>query len=108
MPSLAETDAPLTRQGRKSMVHPAQIKALIEMAGSSSKKIANDLAVSESVVSRVIYGTVTSRRIALHIAKVAGQSIHKLWPGRYPKDTKHPAPAKAKGGPRKLPQASGG
>jgi lambda repressor-like predicted transcriptional regulator len=64
-------------------MHPADIKAAIQKAGSSQTQIARDLKVSKTTVNDVIYGRTTSRPIANHIARLTGLSLSVLWPGRY-------------------------
>lgn len=70
-------------------MHPADIKAAIEKAGSSQTKIARALKVTKTTVNHVIYGQSSSRRIANEIARVTGKTLAELWPGRYstPEDT---------------------
>lgn len=64
-------------------MHPADIKAAIEKAGSSQIAIARKLGVSDVAVNHVIYGRSTSRRIADEISRVTKIPLSKLWPGRY-------------------------
>jgi lambda repressor-like predicted transcriptional regulator len=64
-------------------MHPADIKAALEKAGSSQIKIAKALKVSDTAVNHVIYGRSTSRRIADLISKQTGLPLSQLWPGRY-------------------------
>lgn len=70
------------RHGAVTM-HPEDIKAAIRKAGSSQKRIAKRLGVSETTVSNVIKGRVTSRRIAEEIARITKLKLSQLWPGRY-------------------------
>gem|GEM_PF-2500924 len=70
------------RHGEVTM-HPEDIKAAIRKAGSSQKRIAVRLGVSETTVSNVIKGRVTSRRIANEIARITDLKLSQLWPGRY-------------------------
>lgn len=53
-------------------MHVAEIKARIEMRGSSLTAIASELGVSVASVSLVIAGKSMSARTRKHIAKVAG------------------------------------
>jgi len=64
-------------------MHPADIKAALEKAGSSQTKIAQTLGVSKTTVGHVIYGRSSSRRIAAEISRVTDLPLSKLWPGRY-------------------------
>lgn len=64
-------------------MHPANIKAALEIYGTSQTEIANELGVSDSAVNLVITGRSTSRRIANAIATKIGKSIDEIWPGRY-------------------------
>ncbi|MGZ8172860.1 MULTISPECIES: helix-turn-helix domain-containing protein [Methylobacter] len=66
-------------------MHPADIKAALEKAGTNQMKIAKALKVSDSSVNHVIYGRSTSRRTADLIATKTGLPISKLWPSRYGK-----------------------
>lgn len=77
-PSKRFRSKPPTRQ-----IHPADIKALIEKAGSSQAKIAHDLGCTGQHVNNVIQGRNSSKRIAEGIAKTVGLSLEDLWPGRY-------------------------
>lgn len=64
-------------------MHPADIKAALEKAGSSQIKIAKALNISDTAVNHVIYGRSTSRRVADLIAQKTGLPLSQLWPGRY-------------------------
>jgi lambda repressor-like predicted transcriptional regulator len=64
-------------------MHPADIKAALQKAGSSQTDIARKRQVSKTTVSDVIYGRTTSRPIADEIARVTGLKLSELWPGRY-------------------------
>lgn len=72
-------------------MHPADIKAALEKAGSSQIKIAKALKVSDTAVCHVIHGRATSRRTAEMIAFKTGLPISELWPGRYDKQPKQVA-----------------
>lgn len=72
-------------------MHPADIKAAIEKAGSSQAAIARSLGVgtggeslSRTAVFMVVRGISKSRRIATAISKVTGLAVGQLWPGKYP------------------------
>lgn len=47
------------------------------------RDIANELGVSEALVSRVIKGEATSRRVARSIAEKLGTTPENIWPDRY-------------------------
>lgn len=64
-------------------MHPADIKSSLHKKGTSPAKVARDLQLNRSTVSRVIAGTATSRRVATEISRVLGKSASKLWPGKY-------------------------
>lgn len=64
-------------------MHPADIKAAIEKAGSSLIEIATGLGVSGMAVSHVVHGRATSRRVAEAIGAKIGKQPDAIWPGRY-------------------------
>lgn len=66
-------------------MHPADIKAAIEKAGTTQAAIARELDVSGVHVWQVIHGRSQSQRVAETISRVTGISIRKLWPGVYEK-----------------------
>lgn len=72
-------------------MHPADIKAALEKAGTNQMKIAKALKVSDSSVNHVIYGRSTSRRTADLIATKTGLPLSKLWPNRYDKQPEQAA-----------------
>lgn len=71
-------------------MHPADIKAAIEKAGSSQAAIARSLLgkggkpITSGAVYLVIKGSSRSERIAAAISQVTGLPVSVLWPGRYP------------------------
>lgn len=67
-------------------MHPVDIQACLKKGGFSQASIAKELKVAESSVHNVIKGTITSRRIAEHIANKIGKSIDEIWPNRYQTD----------------------
>jgi lambda repressor-like predicted transcriptional regulator len=69
-------------------MHPANIKAALQIAGSSQKQIAIECEVSETAVNHVIWGRSTSRPIAEAISKKTGKPLSELWPGRYDQPSK--------------------
>jgi lambda repressor-like predicted transcriptional regulator len=67
-------------------MHPADIKAALQKAGSSQTAIARARKVSKTTVSDVIYGRTTSRPIADLIAEATGLTVEQIWPGKYRPD----------------------
>lgn len=67
-------------------MHPADIKAAIEKAGSSQADIARKLGITRCAVSLVVSGHSKSANVAGAIAEVTGIPAHKLWPGLYEKE----------------------
>lgn len=71
-------------------MHPADIKAALEKAGSSQADVGRSLVsrsgepISHAAVHLVIEGKSRSMRIAKRIAQVTGLSVSTLWPGAYP------------------------
>lgn len=68
-------------------MHPADIKAAINKAGTNQAEIAQSLKgrkVSPSAVWSVIHGVSRSADIAQQIARITGMPVAKLWPGKYP------------------------
>jgi len=64
-------------------MHPADIKAAIEKAGTTQAAIARQLGVGPVMVWQVIHGRSVSRPVADAIADITGLSLKKLWPGVY-------------------------
>jgi lambda repressor-like predicted transcriptional regulator len=73
-------------------MHPADIKAAIEKAGSSQRDIADECDVSPSAVAHVIHGRGTSTKVAQAVARITGLAVSALWPGKYD-SVASPAPA---------------
>jgi lambda repressor-like predicted transcriptional regulator len=68
-------------------MHPADIKAAINKAGSSQADVARTLQgrnVTPSAVWAVINGNSRSASIAKHISRITGLAVHVMWPGAYP------------------------
>lgn len=71
-------------------MHPAQIKAALEMAGHTQASIARSVTgrsggvVSSAAVHHVVRGLSHSKVIALRISEATGLTVAQLWPGRYP------------------------
>lgn len=66
-------------------MHPADIKAAIEKAGTTQAAIARELEVSGVHVWQVVHGRSQSQRVADAISRVTGIPVKKLWPGVYEK-----------------------
>lgn len=64
-------------------MHYADIIAALKKAGQPPVRIARHMDVTPSMVSQVIRGKSTSRRVAEHISSVIGLPISTLWPGLY-------------------------
>lgn len=69
-------------QNREQM-HAADIKAGLQKAGVKMREIAQELEISETTVSQVIYGRSSSYRVAKRIASHLNKSVNDIWPGRY-------------------------
>lgn len=61
-------------------MHPAQIKAAIQMRGYTQAQIATECRVEANTVSAVVHGRSRSRRIEQRIAAVTGLPLPMLWP----------------------------
>ncbi|WP_428242985.1 helix-turn-helix domain-containing protein [Gynuella sp.] len=61
-------------------MHPAHIKALLEIEGFTASSIADELDVHRTAVSKVIYGNSVSKRIQNRIAEITGKTVSELWP----------------------------
>lgn len=61
-------------------MHPSEIKAHIEKAGSSMSLIARALGVAPQSVRTVVYGHGRSQRIEEALSKVTGVPLSTLWP----------------------------
>lgn len=71
-------------------MHPADIKAALEKAGSSQSAIARSLrtkaggSITPGAVHLVVLGASKSQRVAMRISEVTGLPVSLLWPGKYP------------------------
>lgn len=71
-------------------MHPADIKASLEKAGSSQADVCrtvrgrNGGEVTAAAVHHVIRGLSKSKFIAQKISDITGIPVSKLWPGKYP------------------------
>lgn len=64
-------------------MHPADIKAEIEKAGITQRKIAKDCGKSIAMVSMVISGDAVSKKVAEAISGAIGKTIEQVWPEKY-------------------------
>lgn len=64
-------------------MHPAQIKAALEMNGVTQAKIADQCGVASSSVNDVVHGRKRSQQIELRIAVVTQRTLKDLWPQWY-------------------------
>lgn len=64
-------------------MNPHDIKALLGKRGVTQISIARKLKVSPTLVGRVIFGRVTSRRVASEVAQSLGLTEEMLWPSIY-------------------------
>ncbi|XAI95640.1 hypothetical protein [Microcystis phage Mae-JY22] len=64
-------------------MHRPEIKAGLLLAGYNQTKLADELRVTQSAVSRVISGELYSPRIANRIAALVGRPAVALWPDLY-------------------------
>lgn len=67
-------------------MHPAMIKAHLEMTGLFQADIARAVDVTPGLVGNVIHGVTRSRKVEDAIAAVLDKSLHELWPAWYGKD----------------------
>ena len=70
-------------------MHPADIKAALQKAGSTQAQVARSLSqgtspLSHAAIHLVINGRSRSARIAKRIAEVTGLTVSVMWPGAYP------------------------
>ncbi len=69
-------------------MHPAQIKAGLEMAGYTQVDVAEQLGLARNTINYVVSGRGRSRVVENRIAVILGKSLHDLWPQWYSKDGK--------------------
>lgn len=71
-------------------MHPADIKAHIQKAGSNQSAVARSVngrsgkGVTPGAVYLVIRGLAKSHAIAKRISQITGVPVGELWPGKYP------------------------
>jgi lambda repressor-like predicted transcriptional regulator len=86
-------------------MHPAEIKAHLEMADSSMSLLARALGVTPQAVRAVVHGVTRSRRIEESISKLTGVPLSELWPrwhGVSARPSKRPSPAESRRREREL------
>lgn len=64
-------------------MHPAQIKALLTIAGYKQKDAAEACGVTPTAVSTVIAGRNRSKQVEDWIAEATGRTLLELWPQWY-------------------------
>lgn len=89
----AYMDAEMARMdiARPTCMSPREVKAALILAGMTQTAFANSLGVSINSVSRVINGTLRSKRIEAELQKLTGKPLHdapsvrgrrqSVWPG---------------------------
>lgn len=70
-------------------MHYADIYCLLAKRNITQSSIASEADVTPGMVSMVIRGQKTSRRLAKIIARKTGRSINTLWPGKYSRPAHH-------------------
>ncbi len=68
-------------------MHPLDIQAAIKKTGTNQRKLAENLGVSNSLISRVIFGTAKSQRVQNFIATRINKPVSELWPEKSMKDS---------------------
>jgi lambda repressor-like predicted transcriptional regulator len=63
-------------------MHPLDIQAAIKKTGINQRKLAEKLGVSNSLISRVIFGTAKSQRVQDYIATRIKKPVSELWPDK--------------------------
>jgi lambda repressor-like predicted transcriptional regulator len=63
-------------------MHPLDIQAAIKKTGFNQRKLAEKLGVSNSLISRVIFGTAKSQRVQDYIATRINKPVSELWPDK--------------------------
>ena len=64
------------------LTDPVEIKIALIRARKSQADIARNLGVDKAIVTRVIKGQRTSKRVRMAIAEAVGKRIEDLWPSR--------------------------
>lgn len=59
------------------------INYALRKCGKTQVQIAADLGVAHATVNNTIHNRITCFAVASHIAKLLGQSVETLFPGRY-------------------------
>ncbi len=60
-------------------MHPEEIKAALRIKGVTLTALAQEMGLSRSMVTQVIYGYARSKRVEERIAQILGKSINAIW-----------------------------
>ena len=60
-------------------MHPEEIKAALRIKGVTLTALAQEMELSRSMVTQVIYGYARSNRVEERIAQILGKSVSTLW-----------------------------
>lgn len=63
-------------------MHPEEIKAALRMKGVTLTALAEELDLSRSMVTHVIYGHTRSDRVMKRIARIVGKPVRSIWASR--------------------------
>lgn len=77
-------------------MHPAHIKAALEVRSTTQAAIAAQCQVTPTAVNDVVHGRKRSRRIEMRIAAITQLPLAELWPqwyGAKSKKRRRPAPS---------------
>lgn len=66
--------------------HPADVKAALEKAGWSLRRLSAHHGYSSSSMAHALKPAETSSRVELRIAEALGIAPHEIWPSRYNAD----------------------
>lgn len=70
-------------------MHPAEIKAALELMGYSQSKIAEECGVTRSAVSMIVNGRGRSQQVEKHIAELLRRPRGDIWPLWYPEEVSY-------------------
>ena len=60
-------------------MHPEEIKAALRIKGVTLTALAQELSLSRSMVTQVIYGYARSRRVEERIGQILGKAVSAIW-----------------------------
>lgn len=63
-----------------ALMHPAQIRAALAMAGYNQADLARELGLAPTTVSAVINGRGHSAQVEERVAAITGHTLEELWP----------------------------